>query len=359
MKTTPIAVRLDQVCEPKAFLREALAATSVAAVEALLSKLPIVSENDFYYNVDDPTAGWREGCLHWIPLGQDPGNAGRVRLATRPENPLAERAINAMEALIELARLRELKVKPNTPPPSSPREAVSRYFGLPPLPELARLPRNHPVRAKARELADQIRLTVDFNKTAKEFTVQLRDYGMGQAPGRMHRTLLSLGASDKGDKPYLIGVFGQGGSSTYMASTYSWCVSRREHGLSDAGDHALGWTVIKRVFHPNRRDDYFAYLVASPAGEVPSLPASAADAAEFKHGTLFTHLKYDFSAAGGSAISHTLFQSLNHVLYDPVLPAATVVGGTDAVLWGNAYRLAYASAHGKTAHDKTLPLATV
>ena len=43
----------------------------------------------------------------------------------------------------------------------------------------------------------------------------------------MHRTLLSLGSSDKGDKPYLIGVFGQGGSSTYAASKYSWVLSRR------------------------------------------------------------------------------------------------------------------------------------
>lgn len=357
MKIPPF--RLEQSCEPRAFLREALAATTVATVEALLSKLPIVSENEFYYNIDDPTAGWREGQLHWIPLGRDPGNAGRVRLATRPENPLAERAINAMEATIELARLRELANKPGTPPPSSPRDAVSRYFGLPPLPELARLPRNHPQRVSARELADQIKLTVDYHKASKEFTVQLRDHGIGQSPGRMHKTLLSLGSSDKGDKPYLIGVFGQGGSSTYMASTYSWCVSRREPGLSDAGDHSLGWTVVKRVFHPNRRDDYFAYLVATPDGQVPSVPAAAADAADFKHGTLFTHLKYDFTMSGGSAISRTLFQSLNHVLYDPVMPFTTVVGGTEANLWGNAYRLADATAAGKTAHDKILPLAAV
>jgi hypothetical protein len=358
---TPSAdlLHLEQVVDPVSFLREVLAATNVAGVEALLAQLPIVSEKDFYYNVDHPTTGWQPGRLHWIPLGRDPGNAGRVRLATRPENPLAERAINSMEAVIELMRLRELNAKPHASVPASPREAVQRYFGLPPLPELARLPRNHELRTKARQLADQIRLSVDFDKRTKEFAVQLRDHGMGQSPERIHRTLLSLGASDKGDKPYLIGVFGQGGSSAYMASTYSWCVSRREASLADAGDRAIGWTVVKQVFPTDRRDTYFAYLAGSPNGQVPALPSQAADAVGFQHGTLFSHLKYDFSGGGGSAISRTLFQSLSHVLYNPVLPLTTVVGGTSAVLWGNAYRLADATADGKTAQDKTLPLATL
>ena len=358
-KPNPETLRFDQIVDPVKFLHDALGATSVASLEVLLKRLPIVSEKDFYYNTENPSVGWRPGYLHWIPLGRDPGNAGRVRLATRPENPLAERAINSMEAIIEMMRLRELKAKPNASVPTSPRDAVQRYFGIPALPELTRLPRNHELRTKARQLADQIRLTVDFDKGTREFTVQLRDFGIGQSPERIHRTLLSLGTSDKADKPYLIGVFGQGGSSAYMASPYSWCVSRRDPSLGDAGDHAIGWTAVKHVYPSGRRDDYFAYLAASPDGQVPALPAKAADELGFRYGTLFTHLRYDFSGSGGSAISRTLFQSLNHVLYNPVLPISTVVGGTSAILWGNAYRLADATADGKTAQDKTLPIAIV
>lgn len=352
-------MQLEKLVNPVAFLREALAATNVAKLEAVLKQLPIVPEKDFYYDLDNPATGWKPGHLHWVPLGRDPGNAGRVRLAVRPENPLAERAINAMEALIELMRLRELKAQPSAPAPGSPREAVQRYFGLPALPDLTKLPRNHEIRVKARELADQIQLNVDFDKTAREFTVQLRDFGMGQTPSRMHRTLLSLGASDKGDKAYLIGVFGQGGSSAYMASPYSWCVSRRDPTAGGNGDTRIGWTAVKHIYPGGRRDDYFAYLAASPDGQVPALPGSAADAVGFKPGTLFSHLRYDFSGGGGSAISRTLFPALNHVLYNPVLPILTRIGGTEAPLWGNAYRLADASANEKTLKDKILPLAAV
>jgi hypothetical protein len=61
----------------------------------------------------------------------------------------------------------------------------------------------------------------------REFAVTIRDHGMGQAPANIHRTLLSLGRTDKADKPYLIGVFGQGGSSAFSIAKYSIVISRR------------------------------------------------------------------------------------------------------------------------------------
>ena len=65
-----------------------------------------------------------------------------------------------------------------------------------------------------------MRLTHD--KRTREFTVAIEDEGIGQSPESMHKTLLSLGTTTKADKWYLIGVFGQGGSSAYAISKYSW-----------------------------------------------------------------------------------------------------------------------------------------
>jgi len=74
-------------------------------------------------------------------------------------------------------------------------------------------------RKAKRELVDEARknlsINLDHDKKSKQLTVSIRDHGMGQVPAMMHRTLLSLGRSDKADKPYLIGVFGQGGSSAF------------------------------------------------------------------------------------------------------------------------------------------------
>ncbi len=54
-------------------------------------------------------------------------------------NPIAERTVNGMEALIELARLIELLNNPAAVMPTNPREAVLHYFGLPPLDAMERM----------------------------------------------------------------------------------------------------------------------------------------------------------------------------------------------------------------------------
>jgi hypothetical protein len=335
MKTTSI---VDYV-KPVAFLKQAVQATTVKAIRLLVSQLPIVDENTYAFDTGNPSSGWVEGKFHWIPLGEDRGNAGRIKLASRPEGPIAERTINGMEALIELMRRLELLQNPNAPMPQSPRNAVARYFSLPPLDQIPKMQTNiQGIKPQkyARELAKRLRVRVTYDKGEKEFAVFIEDDGIGQAPARMHETLLSLGSSDKGDKLYLIGLFGQGGSSTYAASEYSWCVSRRAAQLLDGQSDGVGWTVVRQIFPKNRRDPFYAYLAASPTGEVPTLPPEAGEAIELKNGSRFAHLGYNF-AGGGSAVTKGLYQTLNHILFNPVLPFDLDVGGTLATIYGNGY----------------------
>jgi hypothetical protein len=324
------------------FLRATLNALTIPAVEALLAQLPTTDVNGYHYDDDNPEKGWIEGNYHWMPVGRDRGNAGRIRLAGKPIYPLAERLVNGMEALIELKRLRELKQNSTASVPNSPREAVARYFGLPPLDQIPKSTAKidgKPIRAYALELSRQLLLKLDFDKKRREFAVLIRDHGMGQTGAKMHKSLLSLGSSDKGDKPYLIGVFGQGGSSTYMASKCSWIVTRRAPDILAPGEtDEIGWSVVRHIIPKGRRDPYFAYLAAHPDGRVPTLPAAAADALDFKHGSQFCHVGYDFGPFA-SAITRTMFQALNHVLYNPVLPFYTNIAGTTAPVSGNGYRL--------------------
>jgi hypothetical protein len=337
------------------FLRGAITATSSKAVRDLLSSLPIVAENEYAFNELDPERGWREGHFHWYPVGRERGNAGRIKLAGAPENPIAERTINAMEALIELERQRELKTGPGTLPPQSPREAVKRYFDLPPLDALPRWP--HPIRGKkafdyARDLARRIRVKLVRETRPVEYAVLIEDDGIGQTPHRVHSTLLSLGQSDKPDKPYLIGVFGQGGSSAYAASEFSWILSRRAPDLLDGAPDGVGWTVIKRISPAGRRDVYWAYVAAHPDGRVPVLPVLSADDIGFRQGTRIAHVKYNF---GPTEPARTLYQSLNHLIFDPVLPYELYTRperGPDP-MWGNGYRLSRLAEQQKVDLDKS------
>src|SRR2546428_2502577 len=159
---------------PVDFMRIALKASTSKDIEALLSELPTTPEDEYIYDPEKPEAGWRPGHLHWIPVGGERGNAGRIKQANQPVNPIAERAINGMEAMIELARQRELLVDPSSKPPSSPRDAIRHYFGLPSLDQLPKLDGSEAskaIREKARELARQLRVRLTYDKLTKEFMV--------------------------------------------------------------------------------------------------------------------------------------------------------------------------------------------
>lgn len=320
-----------------------LSVKTTAAVQELLIDLPVVDETEYSWTDVEPAKGWQPGKLHWIPVGRDRGNAGRVQLAGDPYNPSAERLINGMEAIIELARRAELLEHPAAPMPQSPREAVERYFQLPRLdmiPKTKDKDQRRGLEEGLREMRRQLLLRLEFDKKLKEFSVEIRDRGIGQAPERIHETLLSLGRTDKADKPYLIGVFGQGGSSTYFASQYSIIISRRTPQFLDHKLDGIGWTIVKKIIPKGRRDPFYAYLAASPDGRVPSVDINSATAAEFEPGTMFRHVGYDFGRQG-SAVARTLFYALNHVLFNPVLPydLYALKDKPDA-MHGTAYRLA-------------------
>lgn len=354
---------LGSLVPPVHFMSKALRATTSMDIEALLAQLSITSERDYIWTEENPNSGWQPGNLHWVPVGLDRGNAGRIKQANQPVSPIAERTVNGMEALIELARQRELAVDPTAPPPSSPRDAVKRYYGLPPLdqpPKLDASAASKAVRTRARDLARQLRVRLLWDKSTKEFTISIEDDGIGQPPAAIHRTLLSLGSTTKADKWYLIGVFGQGGSSAYSECQYSWVCSRRAKDLLQGATDGAGWTVIRRIVPEDRRDDYFAYLACHPSGAVPFLSPADADAAGIRPGTRFVHIDYDFGR-GGSAITRQLYPALNHVLYNPVLPFDLFVGSTAATVYGNGYRLSSLGYRdtAPAALDKVFPPQTV
>lgn len=333
--------KMDCIVDSEAFLKKAINAITSRDVEALLASLPIVPYEQYVFIPEQPSSSWFKDKLHWIPVGKDRGNAGRIKLAHNPINPIAERLINGMEALIELMRQREIANDPLKEFPNSPRAAVERYFGFPQLDQLPKLENKQrkELMGTARELARKLRIRLLRDKSSGEFTVCIEDDGIGQSPGNIHKTLLSLGSTTKGDKSYLIGVFGQGGSSAYSACKYSWVISRRAPDLIGNCEDGIGWTVIKHVFPKGRRDDYFAYLAAHPDGRVPFFGKSASDRVGISHGTRFVHVNYDFGK-GGAQVVRRLFPSLNHVLFNPVIPYELYAGRDSADLMnGNAYRL--------------------
>jgi hypothetical protein len=309
---------------------------TAAVVERLLRELPIVPENEWHAYLENPTELWRPDHLHWVPVGGDRGNAGRIAVGSNPVFPLGERTVNAMEALIELERQRELKNAPATLPPASPREAASRYFGLPVLdqiPVMEKIKKSETYK-RARDLARKVRIRLA--RELGDYTVTVEDDGIGISPDNAHNTILSMGNSDKGDKPYLIGVFGQGGSSAFQGSKYSIVMCRRHPEFLAGRSADIGWTVVKQVLLKGRRGSYWAYLAATPDGRVPSLKVDSEQS--FANGVRIAHIGYDF---GKMDPVRSLYQSLNHLIFSPVVPYElyTKPDRNPEPMFGNGYRL--------------------
>jgi len=339
---------INSLVDGNELIAATLNAITTDGVDNLVATLPVVPEGEYRYNEEDPTHGWQPGKLHWYPVGGILGNQANIKHAGSAVNPIGERVVNAFEALIELEREKEILNDPMSVPPTSPRDAVMRYFDLPPLdeiPEWTDMIQGMEKGEYIRELAKRIMVTLRQQAKGKEYTVIVQDNGIGQRADRVHKSLLSLGASDKPDKPYLIGMFGQGGSSAFHACECSWLLSRRAPELPDHAGGGVGWTIIKRFKPPHRRTfEYWAYLAASPHGLVPTLPESAADAVDFKQGIRFGHVGYKFES---SDQAFRLYNSLNHLLFNPVLPyylqtkkpkTDNPFQGADRMA-GNSYRL--------------------
>jgi hypothetical protein len=340
--STIVPTDVTKLVSSEKLLKDTLAAITIDAVDELLATLPIVPEGEYRFNEDDPTQGWQLGKLHWYPVGGLMGNQANIKHAGAAENPIGERVVNAFEAIIELEREIELLTEPEVAAPTSPRDAVRRYFDLPPLdeiPGMTDLIRGTKPDLYLRALAKRINVTLRQQAKGRDYTVVIEDDGIGQRADCVHKTLLSLGASAKPDKPYLIGMFGQGGSSAFAACKRSWLLTRRAPELPDHAGSGVGWTVIRQFMPPKKRGFvYWAYLAAAPDGRVPSLPEAVADAIDFRRGIKIGHVGYNFES---SDQAYRLYNGLNHLLFNPVLPyyVKTKKNKNADRMTGNAYRL--------------------
>ena len=71
-------------------------------------------------------------------------------------------------------------------------------------------------------------------------TVEIRDKGIGLTPRLVPLTILSLGAENKINKPYLAGAYGQGGSTALSFSPLGCTITSRRHpDLLDKDDDDL------------------------------------------------------------------------------------------------------------------------
>ena len=245
---------------------------------------------------------------YWQPVGGQLSNAGAIEASPDEINPLIERVVNGIEAVIELKWHQRA---PTEWLPQTPKEAIETLFSIP----------NGESRLlseeQARSLADQVHLVLRGDRDQP--TVLVRDRGIGIHPSDFAESIVSLGQSDKGERPYLIGMYGQGGSSAFEKSEYTIIVSRRHPDLLNSRQDLAGWTIVRR--HLATRVHRYSYLVVPDTREVPAFKGSVADAVGFAHGTHVAHISYrNLGPFAVQQITNRAYFTLNYRLFDPLIP---------------------------------------
>jgi hypothetical protein len=246
---------------------------------------------------------------HWVPVGGLISNAGSIEASADEINPLIERVVNSIEATIELRY--ELADSGTRASITNLSDALSQLFDIP--------------GGQTRRLlqpSSSLSNLVSMHLTGgtSDPTIAIVDEGIGVHPDDFDTTLLSLQQSSKGGKPYLIGMYGQGGSSTFDKSTYSVIVSRRHPDLLRGGQNDIGgFTVVRRSLAG--RAHVYSYFVDPETGKVPTVSNEVLDQRNFVNGTRVASIEYrHLGPFADQVITNNAFYSMNYRLFDPPIP---------------------------------------
>src|SRR5713101_2722060 len=171
---------------PAEFFRELQASTSGSQVDAALRRFQAAQRT------------------RWLPVGREK-NRGTIEVSSDPARSAVERLTNGMDGVLEL----EYQRHSGLPDCRSPREAGVAWLGVPENGLSAMTP------VQRRALAQRVSIRMEEGEGRESRIVEVRDRGIGMTPQEMPKTILSLNESNKLQKHYLAGAYGQGGSTTF------------------------------------------------------------------------------------------------------------------------------------------------
>lgn len=237
-----------------------------------------------------------------IPVGGRPNNRGAIEVAADPGRSLIERVTNAHDALLEL----EFLLHKGVPQCRSPREAASAWLGVPDKDSLAGM-----TIKERQDLASRTIVRLEPGEGRQSRILTVIDRGVGIPASRIGDTILSLNESNKIQKHYLAGTYGQGGSSTFAFSKYSVIVTRHHES------HQIAFTVVRYLDLPPEqyKTGHYVYLVEN--GHPLVVDATATDVL---HGTIVRHFGYDLTSYPSPIGPSSLYGAFSRVLFDPVAP---------------------------------------
>lgn len=252
-------------------------------------------------------------AVRWRPVGDMDDNFGAINAASDSRLALNERITNMIDAVLELqARLRfgtDTGAMATAMP--NPLQAAAVLLDVP-TKGVGEMPISD-----RQKLAEAIAIDFRESGAAERPTAVMRDAGIGQVPSRIGDTILSIHRGNKRDKPFLMGMYGWGGSNALgFAEGGTVVVSRRHPDLLDGEADGVALTIVKKVYTEDMRTPAYFYAV-DENNDVLSVDVGAADQLGLAHGTQITHIEYELGIKGPLLNQYKYY---NAALYEPVVP---------------------------------------
>src|SRR2546426_4775013 len=216
------------------------------------------------------------GEIQWLPIGGRENNRGAIEASADPGRSLVERLTNGIDAILEVEHIKHN----GQPVCRNPKEAATAWLNIPEdgLSEMTPVQR--------RLLAQHLAIKIFPGDGREGRVVEILDRGIGISPEEMPRTILSLNESNKVQKLYLAGTYGQGGSSTFAVSKYTLIGSRSNE------NQPVGFTLVRYLDLPPEKFKTGHYVYLTLNGSIPTV---ALTKEEFNIGTIVKHFGYDLS----------------------------------------------------------------
>lgn len=241
--------------------------------------------------------------IEFVPVGNEENNVGHIAIGSDPGKGLVERLTNAIDGILELEHYRH----DGKPTCNSPLEAAARWLGV-------HAKGLYMINASKRgELAKLVQLTIEKGDSSNLLNITVADKGIGISRDEMTKTILSLGRSNKVQKPYLIGAYGQGGSSTYAYCDYTVICSL----LNSDTRKEYSFTIVFYEDLPPEEYKLGRYVYVTLDGDLfhGRITGDLAD-----YNTIVKHYAYDLTAYKSKLGPASVYGLLQRALFDPVLP---------------------------------------
>ncbi|TIU90186.1 MAG: hypothetical protein E5W03_01530, partial [Mesorhizobium sp.] len=269
--------------QEREFLEALLDASNTQQVETALAAYLIANSN-----------------VEFKPVGGRPNNRGAIEVASDAGRSVIERVTNMLDAILEL----EHDSHGGNPVCRSPREAASAWLGVPEKEGLSAL-----TNKQRQDLAEKAIVRLEPGEGSQSRLVTVIDKGIGIEPSQMEVTILSLNESNKIQKHYLAGTYGQGGSSTFAFCKYAVIISRRMN------TDRIGFTLVKYEDLPAEDFKTGRYVFLAKNHAPLEVAASAND---IKNGTVVRHFGYDLTSYTSALGSRSMYGILGRIMFDPV-----------------------------------------